>query len=241
MHELGITKLFNDNLADAGNWFLSLAGWEAVARPWTNYMAVEVMLVLLMMALPLLTIGFSVARPGKIQQIFEMTWEALDELARDVIGHGHKRYVPFFVLTFIFILVSNLTGIIPAFESPTMFAAVPLGLAIATFLFFNYHGLRENGWGYIKHFAGPFWWLAWFMFPLEILSMCIRPVSLTIRLYANMLAGEQVTLGFMSLVPLLVPVVFMALHVFVSFIQAFIFTILSMLYIGGAVEHAEEH
>jgi F-type H+-transporting ATPase subunit a len=79
------------------------------------------------------------------------------------------------------------------------------------------------------------------MFPLEILSMMIRPVSLTVRLYANMLAGEQVTLGFLDLVPFLVPVVFMALHVFVSFVQAFIFTVLSMLYVAGAVEHAEEH
>jgi F-type H+-transporting ATPase subunit a len=84
------------------------------------------------------------------------------------------------------------------------------------------------------------WWLAWFMFPLEIVSHCIRPVSLTIRLYANMLAGEQVTIGFLSLVPWVVPVVFMGLHVFVSFVQAFIFTMLSMVYVGEAVAH-EEH
>jgi F-type H+-transporting ATPase subunit a len=84
------------------------------------------------------------------------------------------------------------------------------------------------------------WWLAWFMFPLEIISHCIRPVSLTIRLFANMFAGEEVTIGFMSLLPYVVPVVFMALHVFVSFIQAFIFTVLSTAYVGGAVAH-EEH
>ena len=241
MHELGITKLFNDNLAGLGNWFLSLAGWPGVDRPWTNFMTVEIMVVLLLMALPFLLGRFSVDKPGKMQQIFEMIWEGLDTLTHDIIGHGHQRYVPFFVTAFIFILVSNLTGIIPSFESPTMFVAVPLGLALASFLYFNYHGLRENGFGYVKHFAGPFWWLAWFMFPLEILSMCIRPVSLTVRLYANMLAGEQVTLGFMSLVPLFVPVVFMALHIFVSFVQAFIFTVLSMIYVSGAVEHAEDH
>jgi F-type H+-transporting ATPase subunit a len=241
MHELGITKLFNDNLAAIGNWFFSLVGWEPVPRPWSNYMAVEILIVLLLMALPFLLGRFSVDKPGKIQQIFEMIWEFLDGLTHEIIGHGHQRYVPYFVTVFCFILISNLAGIIPAFESPTMFAAVPLGLAMATFLYFNYHGLREGGWNYIKHFAGPFWWLAWFMFPLEILSMCIRPISLTVRLYANMLAGEQVTLGFMGLVPVLVPVVFMGLHVFVSFVQAFIFTILSMLYVSGAVEHAEEH
>lgn len=241
MHELGITKLFNDHLAGLGNWFLSLVGWAAVPRPWTNYMAVEILVVLFFLALPLLFGRFSVDRPGKIQQVFEMIWEFLDGLTHDIIGHGHKRYVPFFVTAFIFILVCNLSGIIPSFESPTMFAAVPLGLAMASFLYFNFHGLRENGLGYIAHFAGPIWWLAWFMFPLEILSMMIRPVSLTVRLYANMLAGEQVTLGFLDLVPFLVPVVFMALHVFVSFVQAFIFTVLSMLYVAGAVEHAEEH
>lgn len=241
MHELGITKLFNDHLAGVGNWFLSLVGWGPAERPWTNYMSVEILLVLLLMALPFLFGRFSVDKPGKMQQIFEMIWGGLDELTHDIIGHGHKRYVAFFVTSFVFILTANLTGIIPAFESPTMFAAVPLGLALASFLYFNFHGLRENGFKYIAHFAGPIWWLAWFMFPLEILSMCIRPLSLTVRLYANMLAGEQVTLGFMALVPLAVPVIFMLLHVFVSFVQAFIFTVLCMLYVASAVEHAEEH
>jgi len=241
MHELGITKLFNDHLAGVGNWFLSLVGWGPAERPWTNYMAIEILVVLFLLSLPLLFGRFSVDRPGKMQQIFEMLWEGLDGLAHDIIGHGYSSYVPFFVTAFIFILISNLSGIIPAFESPTMFPPVPLGLALGSFLFFNYHGLRQNGFNYVKHFAGPIWWLSWFIFPLELLSMCIRPVSLTVRLYANMLAGEQVTLGFMALIPVLVPVVFMALHVFVSFVQAFIFTVLSMLYVGEAVEHAEEH
>ena len=84
------------------------------------------------------------------------------------------------------------------------------------------------------------WWLAWFMFPLEIISHCIRPVSLTIRLYANMLAGEQVTVGFLGMVPWVVPVIFMGLHVFVSFVQAFIFMMLGMVYISEAVAH-EDH
>ena len=241
MHELGITKLFNDNLAALGNWFFSLAGWPAVDRPWSNFMTVEILVVALLLLLPVLLGRFSVDRPGKIQLVFEMLWQAMDELAHDIIGHGHSRYASFFVTAFIFTLISNLIGLIPAFESPTMFVPVPLGLALASFLYFNYHGLRENGFGYVKHFAGPIWWLAWFIFPLELLSMCIRPMSLTIRLYANMLAGESVTVGFMSLAPLAVPVIFMALHVFVAFVQAFVFTVLSMLYVGGAVEHAEDH
>ncbi|MCC6539910.1 MAG: F0F1 ATP synthase subunit A [Bryobacterales bacterium] len=240
-HELGITKLFNDNLAGVANFFYSLVGWAPVDRPWSNFMTVELLVVAILLTLPVLASGFSVDKPGKLQQVFEMLWQYFAGLGKDIIGHHWKRYLPFFLTAFLFILVSNLIGIVPAFESPTMFAAVPLGLALATFLYFNYHGLREQGFGYIKHFAGPSLVLAPLLFPLEILSTCIRPVSLTIRLYANMLAGEQVTLGFLGLVPILVPVVFMGLHVFVSFVQAFIFSVLSMVYVGGAVHHAEEH
>lgn len=240
MHELGITKLFNDNLAGLGNWFFSLVGWETVARPWSNFMSVQLLVVAFFLLFPVLFGRFSVDKPGKMQQLFEMVWEFISKFAHDVIGHGYKRYVPFFATAFLFILVNNLIGIVPAFESPTMFAPVPLGLAFASFIYFNYHGLREQGFGYIKHFAGPMIWMAPLMFPLEILSTCIRVVSLTVRLYANMDAGEKVTLGFMGLVPLVVPVVFMALHVFVSFVQAFIFSVLNMVYVAGAVHHAEE-
>ena len=121
-----------------------------------------------------------------------------------------------------------------------MFCYVPAGLAMCTFLYYNGMGIKTHGiFGYLKEFAGPMWWLAWFMFPLELISHFIRPVSLTIRLYANMLAGEKVTLGFLALVPFVVPVAVMALHVFVSFLQAFIFTILSIAYVGSAVAEEE--
>lgn len=122
-----------------------------------------------------------------------------------------------------------------------MYYTIPAGFAIATFLNYNINGFREMGFvKYLGHFAGPIWWLAPPMFFLEIISHCIRPVSLTIRLFANMFAGEEVTIGFMAIVPYVVPVAFLGLHVFVSFIQAFIFTVLSTAYVGGAVAH-EEH
>jgi F-type H+-transporting ATPase subunit a len=121
-----------------------------------------------------------------------------------------------------------------------MFPMVPLGCAVATFLYYNYWGFKVQGpITYMKHFAGPVWWLSWFMFPLEIISHFIRPMSLTIRLFANMFAGEQVTMGFMALISVS-GVVFMGLHTFVSFLQAFIFMVLTMAYVGAAVEH-EEH
>jgi len=179
-----------------------------------------------------------VDRPGKLQLVAENLWSFLEEQAHEIIGHGYKKRMSYFAMIFLFVLLSNLLGIIPTFESPTMYYYVPAGLAMCTFLYYNGQGVKEQGLlGHLKHFCGPMWWLAWFMFPLEIISHCIRPVSLTIRLFANMLAGEQVTMGFLGMVPFVVPVIFMALHVFVSFVQAFIFTMLSMVYVGEAVAH----
>jgi F-type H+-transporting ATPase subunit a len=112
---------------------------------------------------------------------------------------------------------------------------------VASFIYYQAAGVKEQGiLGHLKHFAGPVWWLAWFMFPLEIISHFIRPMSLTIRLYANMFAGEQITIAFIELTKYVIPVVFMGLHVFVSFLQSYIFTTLSMAYVGGAVAH-EDH
>ena len=143
--------------------------------------------------------------------------------------------MPFFGTIFIFILFLNLIGIIPGFESPTMTPAVPLAFAVAVFLYYNWMGLREHGVGkYLAHFAGPVWWLAPLMIPIEIISHFARPLSLTVRLFANMFAGERVVLTFLSLTYLVLPAVFMGLHVFVAFLQAFIFMLLAMIYVGTA-------
>jgi F-type H+-transporting ATPase subunit a len=242
MHELWITQVCNTYLAGPVNALFRLIDYPQSDKPWTNYMAMELLVVLILLALPLFLRKLSVERPGGLQQIIEVIYEFLSNMAHDIIGHGSQKHVPLLALLFIFILSSNLIGIIPAFESPTMFAPVPLGCAVLTFLYYNIQGFKAQGAkNYLLHFAGPIWWLAWFMFPLEIISHLVRPVSLTIRLFANMLAGEEVTVGFLALVPVLLPVIFMGLHVFVSFLQAFIFTVLTMIYIGGATEHAEDH
>jgi F-type H+-transporting ATPase subunit a len=91
--------------------------------------------------------------------------------------------------------------------------------------------------GYLKHFAGPIWWIAWLLFPIEIISHCARMMSLTIRLWANMFAGDLVTLVFFSLIPVALPAVFLGLHLAVSVIQAMVFALLSAIYLGGAVAH----
>ena len=164
----------------------------------------------------------------------------LADQGHEVVGHHAGRYLPFLGTLFFFILFSNLIGIIPGFESPTMFAPapVPAGCALAAFLYYNIEGARSLGVGrYLAHFAGPVWWLAPLMVPIEIISHLARPMSLTIRLFANMFAGEQVTLVFLGMAPVLVPSIFMGLHVFVSFLQAYIFTLLTMVYIQGATAH----
>ena len=118
---------------------------------------------------------------------------------------------------------------------------MPLGLAVAVFLYYHWMGLREQGVGkYLVHFAGPVWCLAPLMIPIELISHLARPLSLTVRLFANMFAGEKVTLTFLSLTYFVAPAIFMGLHVFVAVLQAYIFMLLAMIYVGGAVAH-EEH
>jgi F-type H+-transporting ATPase subunit a len=119
-----------------------------------------------------------------------------------------------------------------------MFPEVPLGCAMVVFTYYNLMGIREQGIGkYLAHFAGPMPLLAPLMIPIELVSHLARPLSLTVRLFANMYAGEQVTLAFLSVTYLVAPALFMGLHVFVSFLQAYIFALMAMMYVDGAVAH----
>lgn len=241
MHEpeLWITRIFNDHLAGAGNAALNLVGMHSQPRPWANYIVVELLVALFIVVLfAILKPRLSSDNPGRLQHTFEVVYQFLRGESEDQIPHHGKHYIAFFGTLFIFILFMNLIGIIPAFESPTMAPAVPLGCAIATFLYYNFVGMQANGVGrYLAHFAGPMPLLAPLMIPIELISHMARPLSLTIRLYANMFAGEQVTMVFLSLTYFLVPVAFMGLHVFVSLLQAYIFMLLAMMYVAGAVAH----
>jgi F-type H+-transporting ATPase subunit a len=176
--------------------------------------------------------------PGKLQHIFELMHGFIKEQTDEQVGHHGHHYMAFFGTLFVFVLFANLIGIVPGFESPTMFPSVPLGCAAAAFLYYNIAGIQANGVGkYLAHFAGPMPFLAPIMVPIELVSHLARPLSLTIRLYANMYAGEQVTLVFLSLTYLVVPALFMGLHVFVSFLQAYIFMLMTMMYVAGATAH----
>jgi F-type H+-transporting ATPase subunit a len=240
-HELWITSLFNDYLGGVGNSILNLVGVHAhnPDRPWVNFMVMQILVaILVIVVFAVLRGALSMDKPGKMQHIFELFHTFLHDQAEEAAGHGGSKYLAFFGTLFFFILFANLIGIIPGFESPTMFPAVTLGCAIAAFLYYNVVGIQALGAGtYLKHFAGPMPLLAPLMIPIEIVSHLARPLSLTIRLYANMLAGEKVTLVFLGLTYLVAPAVFMGLHVFVAFLQAYVFVVLTMMYVGGATAH----
>jgi F-type H+-transporting ATPase subunit a len=240
-HELWVTALLNRYLAGFANSVLAVVGLHAenADKPWSNFVAMQLLVaVLIVVGFAVLKPRISMDRPGVVQQMFELVYRFLRDQAEDVVGHGGNRYLHFFATIFFFILFCNLLGLIPSLEPPTMFTPVPLGCAMLAFLYYNTMGIREQGvLNYLKHFAGPMWLLAPIMIPIEIFSHLGRLLSLTARLYANMFAGEQVTLVFLALAPLGIPAVFMGLHVFVAFLQAFVFTLLTMSYVSGAVAH----
>ncbi len=212
---------------------------ENAAAPINDTFAMELLIVLAFIAFfALVRMSLSVEKPGTAQQFAEVLHEFVGGQAESIIGHGYGRFQAFVTCIFLFVLTCNLVGLIPGISAPTQSAVVPLGVAVATFVYYNFHGVRAQGpIGYLKHFAGPIWWISWLLFPIEIISHLARMMSLTIRLWANMFAGDLVTLVFFSLIPVGIPVIFLGLHLGVSVIQAFVFMLLSMIYLGQAVAH----
>jgi len=217
---------------------LGIVGAHPDPRPWANFVVMQfVVVLLLMVVVALVRFRLSADRPGNLQQAFELLYEFVHGQAEDQIGHNGLRYLGYFGTIFLFVLTANLIGLVPCFESPTQNPSVTAGCALTTFIYYNLVGIQAQGFKYPLTFAGPVWWLAPLMLPIEIISHLARCLSLTVRLYANMFAGEQVTMVFLRLTFFLVPVVFMGLHVFVGLIQAYIFMLLTMVYVGGAVAH----
>jgi F-type H+-transporting ATPase subunit a len=206
--------------------------------PITETFAMEILVLgLLFIFFLVVRISLNVENPGPIQQIAEMLHGFVSGQADSIIGPGAQRYVMFTTCVLLFVLLSNLLGMVPGLLAPTSVATVPLGVALLCFLYYHYYGVRENGFGYFKQFVGPIWWVAPMMLPIELISHFARILSLTVRLYANMFAGEMVTLVFFSLVPIGIPLVFMGLHLGVALIQAYIFMLLTMIYVSQAVAH----
>jgi len=186
----------------------------------------------------LIRLTLSVERANPAQHIAEMIHEVIGDQAEQVIGHGYERFQAYVTCIFLFVLLNNLSGLIPGIAAPTTSIMVTLGLAFPTFLYYNFYGIREQGLvGYIKHFAGPIWWISWLILPIELVSHLARVMSLSVRLYANMFAGDLVTLVAFSIFPVGLPVAPLILHIFVSLIQAFVFILLTMIYLSLAVAH----
>lgn len=175
-----------------------------------------------------------------LQNIFEiLSVDFLFDLLTSIFGSkdAAKRFFPILGTSFFFILFSNLLGLLPGFLPPTGNFNTPVACALVIFIMFNYYGFKENGLGYLKHFMGPMIYIAPLMVVIEIISMLVKPVSLSLRLFWNM-TGDHLVLGiFTDLTHILVPVLFIGLGLFVSFLQAFIFTILSSIYISLAIAH----
>ncbi|PYX37744.1 MAG: ATP synthase F0 subunit A [Acidobacteria bacterium] len=208
--------------------------------PIPNSLGMEVLVCLFLLIVFLIVrASLSVDRPGALQHTFEGVVGFIEGQSHEIIGPHSEGHTPFLVSLALFILFCNLIGLIPGFESPTALPVVPLGCAIVAFMYYHAQGFKHAGLKYLAHFAGPMPALAPLMVPIELISHLARVLSLTIRLYANMFAGDMVTLVFFSLVPLGVPIFFLGLHLGVSFLQTYIFVLLTTVYLAGAV--AEEH
>jgi F-type H+-transporting ATPase subunit a len=210
------------------------------AAPIPNSFAMELLVFGSLLILFLLVRSrLSVERPGSLQHVFEGVEGFIQGQSNEIIGHHSEGYTAFLASLFFFILFCNLIGVIPGFESPTAVPIVPLGCAICSFVYYQAQGFKHAGLAYLKHFAGPMPALAPLMIPIELISHLARVLSLTIRLFANMFAGDMVTWVFFSIVPIGVPIVFLGLHIGVSLLQTYIFVLLTTVYLQGAV--SEEH
>src|SRR5580704_17749494 len=199
--------------------------------PITNAFAMELLVFVgLVVYFAIVRMTLSVEQPKAAQHLAEMTHEFVTDQSESMIGHGYERFTSYLTALFLFILISNLLGLIPGLESPTASVVVPLGLALVTFIYYHYQGIRSNGLSYYKQFVGPVWWMSWLLLPVEIISHLARILSLTVRLYANMFAGDLLTLVFFSMIPLGVPLLFLGLHFFVAGIQAYVFMLLASIY-----------
>lgn len=249
--QLWFTKILNGLFAGSVTAFLHLLRIHPKheAAPISDSFAMELLVFLFLLAIFLLLRSrLSVESPGGLQHSFEGIEGFVLGQSQEIIGHHSEPYTPFFAIIFIFILICNLIGLIPGFESPTGVPVVPLGCAICSFFYYHAQGFKHAGPKYLLHFFGPPMegmpliariFLAALMLPIELVSHFARLLSLTVRLWANIFAGDLITLVFFSMIPIGVPILFSGLHIVVAVLQAYVFMLLSIIYVSGAV--AEEH
>lgn len=191
----------------------------------------------------LIALAFAASRqvsliPKGLQNFMEIIVSGIENLLEETMGKEGRPYFPLIATFALFILVSNLIALIPGFYPPTANVNTNAALALTVFAMTHIVGLKKHGISYLKHFMGPIWWLSPLIFVIEIIGHLARPLSLTLRLFGNMWGHEIVLMIFIALVPLIVPVPMMLMGVLVAFIQTFVFTLLAMIYIAGALEEA---
>ena len=238
--QLLFTRLLNQLFAPAVDKLLAVLHVPVAysQAPISDAVAMELLVFLVLVAyFVAVRLTLSVEDPGPVQHLAEIAHGFVSEQGEQIIGHGYERFTGYLTGLGLFILLCNLIGLVPGLKSPTAEVTVPLGCALVTFVYYHYHGIRENGWSYIKQFLGPVWWLYPLLLPVEIISHLARILSLTVRLYANMLAGDLLTVVFFSMVPIGIPLIFLGLHLGVAVIQAYVFMLLAAIYLSLAVAH----
>lgn len=247
MKELWFTRIVNHVCGPAA---AALRHWlhlPAANPPIPAHIAMELLVAAVLAVLgTAVGLTLSLDSPRFWQHLFEWLWNGLGQHAEEIIGHGSERFLRFLFTLSVFIFLGNLLGLVPGFMSPTASVSVPLGLAVVVFIYYHAHGIRKQGVPrYLKSFAGGISGMGCLTAPLvilmvivEVISHFARMLSLTARLYANMLAGDYVIITFTALFPL-AGSVFMGLHAFEALLQAYIFVLLAIVYLAGAV--AEEH
>jgi F-type H+-transporting ATPase subunit a len=240
-HSLAVVELFNRAFGKPLAAALGLVGIQVKdpAHLVPDHVVMSLIVVLgLCLTLALLARRLTLV-PSKRQSVLELIVGTFEGLATDFIGEAGRRYVPLIGSVGLFVLTANLLGLVPGLMSPTSKITVTAGCALVVFVFYHAQGFRAHGLGYLKQFMGPVPFLAPLMFPIEIISHFSRPVSLSMRLFGNIFSEELLILIMFSILPFVLPLPFMAIAMFTAVIQAFVFVLLSCIYIAGAI--AEEH
>lgn len=243
-HSLFLVDIFNKIIGRPLASLLTLVGIE-VKNP-DNLFPDYIVMCLFVAAFLMLFFGLASRRlqlvPSKRQSFLELIIEAFENLLVDIIGEEGRKYLPMVATIGLFILSCNLLGLVPGFMSPTSKLNVTAGCALMVFVYYHWQGIKTQGlFKYLKHFTGPIPLIAPLLLPIEIISHFSRPVSLSIRLFGNIFAEELLIVIIASIIPFFLPLPFMAVAIFTSVIQAFVFVLLTCIYIAGAVAHEEEH
>lgn len=197
------------------------------------------LLMLVLILVSLILRGTYKLIPGKTQVLVEAVVGGIYGFFYEINGEHTRRFFPLLATLGIYIFLCNIMALIPLLDSPTNMLNTTASMAIVVFIYYNYCGIRHHGFSYIKHFLGPIWWLAPLFFIVEIISHFSRMLSLSFRLFGNIRGKDFLLLILFFLLPYLVPLPIMGLGLFVAFIQALIFSLLSSMYLAGAM--AEEH